>query len=317
MHGVLIVDKPAGPTSHDVVAVARRAIGIDRIGHTGTLDPLATGVLPLVVGRATRLASFLSGAEKEYVARIRFGTSTATYDAEGETFGQEALELAPMPGPVAESAVRDVLPDFAGTYWQLPPPFSAKKIGGTPAYKLARLRKPVELKPVQVTVKAIDLRAFADNLAEIRIVCSSGFYVRSLAHDLGQRLECGAYLEGLQRTRAGSFGLADATPLDVLIGEGRAAIAAVDPGGPAAARTAGDRAERARREAGEPRQFARSARSARRAQGDGVAGRRPERRPPAARWTPRERSSGSRSRSKAGFCIPSLFWCKILSRLEL
>jgi tRNA pseudouridine55 synthase len=224
MHGLLIVDKPAGPTSHDVVAVARRAIGIDRIGHTGTLDPLATGVLPLVVGRATRLASFLSGAEKEYVARIRFGTSTATYDAE-----VEALELAPLPGPVAESAVRDVLPDFAGTYWQLPPPFSAKKIGGTPAYKLARLRKPVELKPVQVTVKAIDLRAFADNLAEIRIVCSSGFYVRSLAHELGQRLECGAYLEGLQRTRAGSFGVADATPLDVLIGEGRAAIERLIP----------------------------------------------------------------------------------------
>ena len=211
----------------------RGAIGIDRIGHTGTLDPLATGVLPLVVGRATRLASFLSGAEKEYVARIRFGTSTATYDAEGETLGpaysMEALELAPLPGPVAEAAVRDVLPDFAGTYWQLPPPFSAKKIGGTPAYKLARLRKPVELKPVQVTVKAIELRTFADNLAEIWIVGSSGFYVRSLAHELGQRLECGAYLEGLQRTRAGSFGVADATPLDVLIGEGRAAIERLIP----------------------------------------------------------------------------------------
>jgi tRNA pseudouridine55 synthase len=223
MHGVLIIDKPSGPTSHDVVAVVRRAIGIDRIGHTGTLDPRATGVLPLVVGRATRLASFMSGADKEYVARIRFGAHTATYDAESEAVGFDD------PGNVSQAAVAATLPDFVGTYWQMPPPFSAKKVAGTPAYKLARLHKPVDLKPVEVTAKEVELLGYGDGCAEVRVLCSAGFYVRSLAHDLGKRLECGAYLEDLRRTRSGAFGVAEATPLDVMVSEGRAAIERLIP----------------------------------------------------------------------------------------
>lgn len=223
MNGVLVVDKPAGPTSHDVVAAVRRSIQIRRIGHTGTLDPLATGVLPLVVGRATRLASFLSGVEKEYEARVRFGASTATYDAEGD------VTPLPLPGTINEHAVTKTLPDFVGTYWQMPPPFSAKKIDGTPAYELARRHKPVALKPVEVTVKHIELRRFANDVADVHLVCSSGFYVRSLAHDLGERLECGAYLEGLRRTRAGNFGLTDAVPLDVIVQDGPSALTRLIP----------------------------------------------------------------------------------------
>jgi tRNA pseudouridine55 synthase len=223
VNGVLVIDKPAGPTSHDVVAVVRRAVQIDRVGHTGTLDPLATGVLPLVVGRATRLASFLSGVEKEYEARVKFGASTATYDAEGEPIP------APLPGTVDAHAVRKTLPDFVGTYWQMPPPYSAKKIDGTPAYKLARRHKPVELKPVEVTVRHIELRSFAQDAADVHVVCSSGFYVRSLAHDLGERLECGAYLERLRRTRAGNFSLSEAAPLDVIIQEGPLAVSRLIP----------------------------------------------------------------------------------------
>jgi tRNA pseudouridine55 synthase len=238
MHGVLIVDKPAGPTSHDVVAVARRALSISKIGHTGTLDPLATGVLPLVVGRATRLASLLTGAEKEYVARVRFGESTATYDSErvpGVAGDQSAREDR---GPGGQSArkqlptgseIEAALPEFRGTYLQMPPPFSAKKIAGTPAYKLARQQKPVELKPVDVTVKELELREYADGVAELRIVCSSGFYVRSLAHDLGQRLGCGAHLDGLRRTRAGAFGDADAVSLDTIVKEGPLTVARLVP----------------------------------------------------------------------------------------
>jgi tRNA pseudouridine55 synthase len=205
------------------VAAVRRSIEIDRIGHTGTLDPLATGVLPLVVGRATRLASFLSGVEKEYEARVKFGASTATYDAEGEVMP------VPLPGTIDVHAVRKTLPDFVGTYWQMPPPFSAKKVDGTPAYKLARRHKPVELKPVEVTVRHLELRGFTNDVADVHLVCSSGFYVRSLAHDLGERLECGAYLAGLRRVRAGNFSLTDAATLDVIVQEGPLAVSRLIP----------------------------------------------------------------------------------------
>jgi tRNA pseudouridine55 synthase len=224
MDGVLVIDKPAGPTSHDVVAVVRRAIGIDRIGHTGTLDPLATGVLALVVGRATRLASYLSAADKEYVATVRFGASSATYDAEAAADATD--RVAP---PADQMVLTAVLPEFLGTSLQQPPPYSAKKIAGTPAYKLARQRKPVEIKPVQVTVRELELCGYSDGVAELRIVCSSGFYVRSLAHDLGQRVGCGAFLETLKRTRAGDFRLEDAAPLSAVIAEGFAARRRVIP----------------------------------------------------------------------------------------
>jgi tRNA pseudouridine55 synthase len=221
MDGVLVIDKPSGPTSHDVVATVRRSIGVSRVGHTGTLDPLATGVLPLVIGRATRLAQFLSASDKEYVAEIRLGFTSETYDAEGPltpvgvTQG-ESVEfaqdhLAPLDAVLAE---------FRGTYSQMPPPYSAKKVGGTPAYKLARRKKPVELEPVRVTVQALEALAANGDMLRVRLVCSSGFYVRTLAHDIGQRLGCGAYLAGLRRTRAGSFTVSDAVPLAAVEAQG-------------------------------------------------------------------------------------------------
>jgi tRNA pseudouridine55 synthase len=235
MNGVLVVDKPAGPTSHDVVARVRRAIGISRIGHTGTLDPLATGVLPLVVGRATRLVQFLAIDEKEYVAGIRLGQATRTYDAEDRAIcdadGHPIL-LKPIGGRISapdKNVFREVLSEFTGTYWQVPPPFSAKKVGGRPAYQLARRRVDVEVKPAQVTVRTLDLLNYRDGLATVRVVCSSGFYVRSLAHDIGQRLECGAHLESLRRTRAGEFTLDQSVGLGVVQEEGMRAIERLVP----------------------------------------------------------------------------------------
>jgi tRNA pseudouridine55 synthase len=234
MNGVLIVDKPLGPTSHDVVARVRRAIGISRVGHTGTLDPLATGVLPLVVGRATRLAQFLTADEKEYLAGIRLGAATATYDAEerlvhdgsGAAVGLRPVAHRPA---LAEADLRHALTEFTGTYWQVPPPFSAKKVAGTPAYRLARVNKDVELKPVQVTVSHLELMSYADGLAVVRVVCSSGFYVRSLANDFGRRMGCGGHLESLRRTRAGEFGVEEAVPLSVIQDEGAAALSRLRP----------------------------------------------------------------------------------------
>jgi tRNA pseudouridine55 synthase len=207
--------------------VVRRALGVDRVGHTGTLDPLATGVLPLVIGRATRLSVFLTSADKEYVARVRFGSTTPTYDAEGV-----AAELAPVTAssvPRSAGEIADALPRFRGSYLQHPPAYSAKKVAGTPAYKLARQKKATEIKPVQVHVRDLDLTHYADGTAEVRLVCSSGFYVRSFAHDLGQALGCGAYLEGLRRTVAGSFTLDEAVPLADVVADPSAAAARIIP----------------------------------------------------------------------------------------
>lgn len=234
MNGALIVDKPLGPTSHDVVARVRRAIGMSRIGHTGTLDPLATGVLPLVIGRATRLAQFLSGEDKEYVAGVRLGASTPTYDAEERMGRDEAGNLVLARGiearpDVTAAVLRQALEAFTGTFSQTPPPYSAKKIAGRPAYRLARSQQAVEVQPVEVTVRELELLAFDDGLARLRLVCSSGFYVRSLAHDLGQRLGCGAHLETLRRTRAGAFAEDSAVPLRAIEEEGTAATARVVP----------------------------------------------------------------------------------------
>jgi tRNA pseudouridine55 synthase len=206
--GVLVIDKPAGPSSHDVVARMRRVLGTSRIGHTGTLDPFATGVLPLVIGRATRLASFLSGAEKEYDAGIRLGLATDTYD--GTRAGGAAI--AP-PAGIDRRAIDEALAAFRGTFEQTPPPYSAKKIAGVAAYTLARKNKPVVLRPVSVTVRDLVLDCYEDGLARVRVRATAGFYVRSLAHDLGQRLGCGAHLEALRRIRAGAFGLDAAIPL--------------------------------------------------------------------------------------------------------
>jgi tRNA pseudouridine55 synthase len=219
MNGVLVVDKPAGPTSHDAVAQVRRALGLRRVGHTGTLDPLAAGVLPLVVGRATRLAQFLSGDEKEYLAMVRFGLATPTYDSEGVEPG-----TACAPAGFDAAALTSILDEFRGTYWQTPPPYSAKKVGGTPAYRLARAAKAVELKAVKVTVRRLELEACGEDTARLRLVCSSGFYVRSLAHSLGERLGCGAHLHALRRIRAGDFSEHQAVPLAQIEREGAAAL---------------------------------------------------------------------------------------------
>jgi tRNA pseudouridine55 synthase len=233
MDGVLVIDKPAGPTSHDVVARVRRVLksaGVARqairVGHTGTLDPLATGVLPLVVGRATRLASLLSAGVKDYDAQIRFGAATPTYDA-------ESVGTAGPPSPPALTVERIAaeLEAFRGSYEQSPPPFSAKKTGGVAAYKLARRNQTVVPRPVTVTAHEVRILDYAEGVARIQISCSSGFYVRSLAHDLGQRLGCGAYLEALRRTRAGDFSLTDAVGLEVLYGDNPDALERMIPMG--------------------------------------------------------------------------------------
>jgi|SRR5580693_2480144 len=197
-------------TSHDVVNRLRRLCGTRKIGHLGTLDPMATGVLPLLINRATRLAQFFSMSEKEYVALVRFGWATDTYDREGSpvsdavepTFSRERLETALAP--------------FRGTFLQTPPPFSAKKIAGTPAYKLARKKIPLELRPVEVHVLALDLEEFAGSTARIRVRCSAGTYLRGIAHDLGRQLGCGAFLESLRRTASGDFAEVQAHSLDEL-----------------------------------------------------------------------------------------------------
>jgi tRNA pseudouridine55 synthase len=227
MNGVLVIDKPAGPTSHDVVARVRRVLGARRIGHTGTLDPLATGVLPLVVGRATRLAALLGGTDKEYLADVRFGAATPTYDADSLRMADPETGLPLMPAPpeppgLTREAIERALPEFVGNGWQVPPPFSAKKVDGVRAYTRARRNQPVALRPVRVTVHRAALEVYAAGVARIRLACSGGYYVRSFAHDLGGRLGCGAYLERLQRTRAGDFTLEEAVPLERLEQEGPA-----------------------------------------------------------------------------------------------
>ena len=224
--GVLVVDKPAGPTSHDVVAVARRALACRKVGHLGTLDPAATGVLPLVVGRATRLAPLFSGAGKQYEAVIRLGLETDTGDLGGAVVGGRDAADPDAPGPppppaaVAEAAAR-----FVGSQWQRPPTVSAKKIGGVRAYDLARRGRPAAPAPVRVTVDALEVLSIDGPRVRCRIACSAGFYVRALARDLGESLGCGGCLETLRRERHGRFTLDEAVPLDRLV-EGGAAVAA-------------------------------------------------------------------------------------------
>lgn len=206
----MVVDKPGGMTSHDVVSRLRKITGEKSIGHLGTLDPMATGVLPLLLGKYTRLAQFFSSAEKSYTGTIRFGFATDTYDAEGEP-----TTPATQPNLTLE-AVRAAAQRFTGTMQQMPPPFSAKKIAGTPAYKLARAGKPVELKPATVHITSFSITSFAAEQASFDLSISAGGYVRSIAHELGRDLGCGAHLSSLRRTRAGDFILADARSLDEL-----------------------------------------------------------------------------------------------------
>ena len=266
MDGLLVVDKPSGPTSHDVVARVRRALRERRVGHTGTLDPAATGVLPLVVGRATRLAQFLSGSDKSYEAVIRFGFSTDTGDAQGRALGvQRAIEC------LSRGAIDAALDAFRGEFLQQPPAFSAKKIDGKRSHKLARARArgdarlkpsrsstishhrldppdppslgpmtasfgaagpadPADLPdPVSVTTYAVEVIGVDGDRVTLRVDCSAGFYIRSLAHDLGERLGVGGHLVALRRTRSGTLTLADALGLDTVEREPELAAGRVIP----------------------------------------------------------------------------------------
>jgi len=198
--GLLLVDKPAGPTSHDVVQVARRGLREKRVGHTGTLDPAATGLLVLCVGKATRLQGYLLAWEKAYEGEIRLGFATTTYDAEGEPLGP--------PRPVPELSLEvlgELMQRFSGELAQLPPPYSAKKKDGKKFYELARAGEEVPREPKLVTVWELELAVAAPDRLRFAVVCSSGTYVRSLAHDIGEVLGCGGHLAHLRRMRVGPW----------------------------------------------------------------------------------------------------------------
>lgn len=207
MNGVIVVDKPGGMTSHDVVNRVRRVLGQKAVGHLGTLDPMATGVLPIVTGKLTRLAQFYAKSEKAYEGEIRFGFATDTYDAEGEPVTTAQVVN------LERGQVDAVAAEFRGVIQQMPPSYSAKKIAGVPAYKLARKDKEVELKAVQVEVKELEILSVESERARFRARVSSGTYLRSIAHEMGQRLGCGAHLSALRRTAVAEFTLADAVAL--------------------------------------------------------------------------------------------------------
>jgi tRNA pseudouridine55 synthase len=207
---VLIVDKPAGMTSHDVVARVRRIVGEKSVGHLGTLDPMATGVLPLVLGRFTRLAQFYNEADKRYEGTIRFGWATDTYDAEGQPSSIK------QPANLSLEQVQEAAAEFIGKIAQYPPPFSAKKIAGIPAHRLARKGQPVELKPKQIEIKALEFYDCDNDAVCFRAWVSSGTYLRSLAHDLGKKLRCGGHLAALKRTAVREFTIDEAHTLEQL-----------------------------------------------------------------------------------------------------
>ena len=226
MDGVLLIDKPGGITSHDVVARMRRVLQERGIGHAGTLDPMATGLLVLVVGKATRLASLLTGHDKTYDATVRLGQNTTTDDADGEPTGE------PVPVP-AEAQIQAALWTFRGTFAQRPPAHSAKKVDGTRAYRLARAHKTVDLAPVEVTVRELTWQGLEGSDLRLRVQATAGFYVRSLARELGALLGCGGHLTALRRIRSGGFTVEDALPLTEAESLGLAAAGRLIP--PAAA----------------------------------------------------------------------------------
>ncbi len=204
--GVLVVDKPIGLTSHDVVQIIRKGTNIRRAGHTGTLDPRASGVLVILVGPAVRLSEYVSASDKRYQAVVRLGQSTDTYDADGRV-------VSTSPVNITEDEFSNALKQFIGEIEQVPPPYSAVKVKGKKAYEMAREGEEVELMPRKIQVYNLDLLEWAPPDAVIDVYCSSGTYVRSLAHDLGEALGCGAHLVGLRRTKSGRFTLRDAVPL--------------------------------------------------------------------------------------------------------
>jgi tRNA pseudouridine55 synthase len=210
MNGLLVLDKPSGITSHDVVAIVRRATGEKSIGHLGTLDPMATGVLPLLIGKYTRLAQFFGQADKHYTGHIRFGFATDSFDADGTP--------AAGPRPLTQSLeqLRALGRRFQGELDQLPPIFSAKKINGVAAHKLARAGAEVAVKPARITIHNFELRSLEGDTAAFAMSVSAGGYVRSVAHELGQLAQCGAHLSSLRRTAAGAFTLEQAITIDQL-----------------------------------------------------------------------------------------------------
>ncbi len=210
MNGLLVLDKPSGLTSHDVVALVRRATGERSIGHLGTLDPMATGVLPLLLGKYTRLAQFFGQAEKHYEGHIRFGYATDTFDAEGTPAGP----LQPLTKSLCE--LQRMARVFHGEIDQMPPVYSAKKINGVPAHKLARAGAEVPVKPARITIHSFELASLVGNTAAFTMQVSAGGYVRSVAHELGQLAGCGAHLSSLRRTRAGVFTLDHAITVEQL-----------------------------------------------------------------------------------------------------
>jgi tRNA pseudouridine55 synthase len=214
LDGILVVDKPIGPTSHDIVGLVRRLAATKRVGHGGTLDPFASGVLPVFLGQATRVVEFHLSDSKRYRATVCFGASSTTDDLEGE--------LTPAAGPAPDrAAVEGVLPGFVGTIPQRPPAYSAIKVGGRRAYAMARAGEQVELRPREVTIHELSLVAWDGSdperpIAVIDVACSAGTYVRALARDIGARLEDAAYLGALRRAAAGSFGEGEAVELDTI-----------------------------------------------------------------------------------------------------
>ena len=214
MNALLVIDKPCGITSHDVVDRLRRITAERSIGHLGTLDPMATGVLPLLLGKFTRLAQYFSTAEKSYSGSIRLGFATDTYDADGEAAGPD--RWPEFGGSLTLAGIREIAAGFHGEMEQMPPPFSAKKIQGKPAYKLARAGQPIVLRPAKVHITAFEICSLDGPEAQFTMSISAGGYVRSVAHGIGEQLGCGAHLSSLRRTRAGAFALDDAHRLEDL-----------------------------------------------------------------------------------------------------
>jgi tRNA pseudouridine55 synthase len=208
--GALVIDKPQGKTSHDIVDAVRHLAGFRQVGHLGTLDPLATGVLVLLLGKATRLVQFYSGRRKRYTAGYRFGFATNTYDSEGQAQGADS------PPALDRAVLEKLASERIGLFQQMPPAFSAKKIHGRPAYELARKNQPVELKPVEVELFEYRLTEVQGSVARFVIECSSGTYIRSLAHEMGQLLGCGAHLTEICRTAVGEFSLQQTLKLEDL-----------------------------------------------------------------------------------------------------
>ena len=216
LEGLLLVDKPAGPTSHDTVAQVRRFTTGQRVGHTGTLDPFATGLLTLCIGRATRLSRFLTRSRKVYNGTIRLGVATDTYDAQGEVTARKEVR------GLDESRIREVAERFTGRFMQTPPPYSARKINGRPMHRLARLGKKVVLKPTEVTIFRLEIEVLAGETVRFEAETTPGTYLRALAHDLGTALGCGAHLVELRRLASGSYRVETAHTMSEILNRGAA-----------------------------------------------------------------------------------------------